>query len=135
MPPKKRTLYYTLDSKHRTIPVDTPHTSAGAQALEAVLSDVNTRRVDETFIGTTRISTVFLCLDHSFMRTGPPILFETMIFSDNEEINDYQKRYTTWAKAKTGHKEAVNLAKEVLLKSRLATRVVKNRGSLKDLVD
>lgn len=55
-----------------------------------------------------RVSTVFLGLDHSF-GDGPPILFETMIFGGKH--NEYQERYATWEEAKSGHKEAVKLAK------------------------
>lgn len=55
----------------------------------------------------TRVSTVFLGLDHSFS-DGEPILFETMIFGG--EHNEYQERYSTWEEAEAGHKQAVKLA-------------------------
>jgi len=46
------------------------------------------------------VSTVFLGLNHNFMRTGKPILFETMAFP-----SDDQTRYSTEAEAVIGHKK------------------------------
>ena len=66
-----------------------------------------TRRVAETQIGTYRVSTVFLGLNHSF-GAGPPLLFETMIFGGTD-ADEFQERYTTWDKAVKGHEEAVAL--------------------------
>lgn len=56
----------------------------------------------------TKISTVFLGLDHSF-DGGPPLLFETMIFGGKHD--GYCERYTTWEEAEEGHKEALKLCK------------------------
>jgi hypothetical protein len=68
------------------------------------------RHVGETFLSDgTRVSTVFLGLDHSFSRyeDGPhePVLFETMVFGgpNNEEMY----RYSTWEEAEVGHREMV----------------------------
>lgn len=55
------------------------------------------------------VSTVFLAIDHSF-GTGPPLLFETMVFLNETRPYDkggYQNRYTTWAEAEKGHAEVV----------------------------
>ena len=52
------------------------------------------------------VSTVFLGLDHGF--GGKPLWFETMIFGG--EHDDYQKRYSTWEEAETGHEYAVIMA-------------------------
>lgn len=52
----------------------------------------------------TRISTVFLGLDHSF-GDGPPMLFETMIFGGS--LDGEQERYSTWDEAEAGHKRWV----------------------------
>lgn len=35
------------------------------------------RRVAQTVVGAATVSTVFLGLDHNFMRSGPPLLYET----------------------------------------------------------
>ena len=69
----------------------------------------NKRRVRQTFIGKTRISTVFLALDHSFNDKDQPILFETMIFSDRD--SDYQTRCSTWRQALKMHWDAVKEVK------------------------
>jgi len=55
------------------------------------------------------VSTVWLGIDHSFVMNEPhtPLIFETMIFSDNEEYdNDYEK-YSTEEEAIKGHKRFV----------------------------
>lgn len=51
------------------------------------------------------ISTVFLGIDYSF-GSGPPILFETMIFEAKPpliEDSEYMWRYATWDEAAEGH--------------------------------
>lgn len=82
------------------------------------------RMVEETFVThpftgeITRISTVFLGLDHNWSPCGPPVLFETMAFGAPEEVTlfdgsprlfpralRYQRRYCTWDQALAGHKE------------------------------
>jgi hypothetical protein len=67
------------------------------------------RRVEQTHIGDILISTVFLGIDHSH-GSGPPILFETMIFGGKHE--GYQERYATWDEAVEGHKRACELVKQ-----------------------
>lgn len=54
--------------------------------------------------GGVLVSTVFLGLDHSF-GSGPPILFETMIFGGPHD--GYQERYSSWDEAEKGHKKAL----------------------------
>lgn len=51
----------------------------------------------------TRVSTVFLGIDHGF--NGSLILFETMIFGG--EHDESCSRYSTWAEAEAGHKKWV----------------------------
>lgn len=55
------------------------------------------------------ISTIFLGWDHSFGRGGDPVLFETMVFG-REDMEDYQRRYTTVEEARAGHAQAVRFA-------------------------
>ena len=57
--------------------------------------------------GDVRVSTVFLGLDHGFLASEDPILFETMIFGGPED--GYQERYKTWKEAEEGHKRALEL--------------------------
>ena len=55
-----------------------------------------------------RVSTVFLGLDHNFSEDGPPILFETMYFSDYPDMaGEEMDRYTTIGNAKKGHWDMV----------------------------
>ncbi|HEY4383371.1 MAG TPA: hypothetical protein VGN34_02695 [Ktedonobacteraceae bacterium] len=60
------------------------------------------------------VSTVFIGLDHNF-RGGDPLLFETMIFNDREDL--HCNRYHTWGEAEAGHAEAVEWAKEQVAKA------------------
>lgn len=51
----------------------------------------------------TEVSTVFLGVDHDFLQTGDPVLFETMVFVKGE--GNLGARYTTWDAAEKGHKD------------------------------
>lgn len=62
------------------------------------------RRVASDTIGESRVSTVFLGLDHSF-GTGKPLLFETMIFGG--PLDREQWRCSTWEEAEAQHAEAL----------------------------
>lgn len=62
------------------------------------------RKVANTKIGDTTVSTVFLGLDHSF-GNGPPLLFETLVFGG--ELADEMDRYETYEQAEAGHKTMV----------------------------
>ena len=42
------------------------------------------RRVARTQVGDCMVSTVFLGLDHNFSEEGPPVLWETMVFGQDE---------------------------------------------------
>ena len=64
--------------------------------------NIDMRRVAKDKIGDTEVSTVFLCIDHSF-GAGPPILFETMVFGG--PLDQEMKRYSTYEEAEKGHKE------------------------------
>jgi hypothetical protein len=75
------------------------------------------KRVAETNTKLFWVSTVFMGLDHNFLGKGPPILFETMVFTRDEHINPLVKhmvkddleqwRYATWDDAITGHEAMV----------------------------
>lgn len=69
-------------------------------AWGAMMADIGSRRVAETTIGDTRVSTVFLGLDHSFGE-GPPLLFEAMAFGG--PLDEEQERCTTWEQAEAMH--------------------------------
>ena len=66
------------------------------------------RRIAETTIGDAWVSTVFLGIDHNFGGEGPPLLFETMVFFDREDLRDeIMMRYATYAEAREGHDSIV----------------------------
>ena len=61
-----------------------------------------------------RISTVFLGIDHRFIKEKdmPPILFETMIFWNTSYLDEFQLRYTSYDAAVLGHAMIISLIKE-----------------------
>jgi hypothetical protein len=61
------------------------------------------RHVAETRHELFRVSTVFLGLDHRFTGKGPPILFETMAFENDNWAAIECERYATWDLAAIGH--------------------------------
>lgn len=61
-------------------------------------------RIAEDWHGQSRVSTVWMGMDHSFGR-GPPLIFETMIFGG--PLDGYQDRYSTVDEARAGHIEAL----------------------------
>lgn len=62
------------------------------------------RPVQQDDIGDTRVSTVFLGVDHSW-QDGPPVLFETMIFGGDRDQECH--RYHTWEEAEAGHRQVL----------------------------
>jgi FKBP-type peptidyl-prolyl cis-trans isomerase 2 len=67
------------------------------------------RHVAEDFINGKRISTVWLGIDHNHFSAGEPLLFETMVFNEDDMGNDvYMERYTHWHEAVAGHNKALN---------------------------
>jgi hypothetical protein len=69
-------------------------------------SDEKYRRVDETTLSDgTWISTVWLGVNHRFLKDGPPLIFETMVFKSGDSIDVDQ--YATEADAIKGHRDMV----------------------------
>ena len=55
--------------------------------------------------GDGQVSTVFLSVDHQWLPSGPPLLYETMIFGGRWD--QYQWRWSTRAEAVAGHARIV----------------------------
>lgn len=92
--------FYTLGPDGTPVPA--PSTLAWAQTMEGDW------RVAETTIHGYRVSTVFLGIDHNFGYGGPPVLWETMVFPDDESYEDlYCERYTSVDDARAGHQRIV----------------------------
>jgi len=60
----------------------------------------------QTVLGICWVSTVFLGTNHSFTRTGRPILFETMSFWQGNH-GEEQERCSTWLEAEEMHRQVV----------------------------
>lgn len=111
-------MYYYLDQDHNVIPCVDVH-EWSSKFVEHM------RRVRFDEVDKSQISTVFLGLDHNWGE-GPPVVFETMIFSDNADIDSYMARYSTWDEAVKGHeltvqavKDGVNINQRKTLKLRI----------------
>lgn len=91
---------YILDANNVCVPADL---ITWARWFE----DNDERRiVAKSMVGDAEVSTVFLGLDHSYMR-GPRQVFETMIFGG--QYDGWQDRYATWDQATAGHAAAVEM--------------------------
>jgi hypothetical protein len=80
-----------------------------AKSFEA---NESTRRIRETTIGDTWVSTVFLGLDQKLLgfESGLPLIFETMVFGG--PFDDETYRYATEAEAIAGHEAMVERVKQ-----------------------
>jgi len=72
------------------------------------------RIVAQEYVGPHWVSTVFLGLDHNYAMTGPPLLYETMIFYGDSENDELIERYSTWTQAALGHRQTVAILKAKL---------------------
>jgi hypothetical protein len=110
----QRTPYYKLDENKNPVPCSTYEFSMQQEQFEKF------KRVAKTQLGPYTISTVFLSIDHNWGGKGPPVLFETMIWSDKQtdkpgEFFNFQTRYCTWEEAIAGHESIVAMVKEGML--------------------
>ena len=65
--------------------------------------DPDYKRIDLTILTDgAEISTVWLGLNHRFSE-GPPLIFETMVFSQGKDNDGDTDRYSTLAEAQAGH--------------------------------
>ena len=94
--------YYMLDAQHRL-------SSTSDVRVWAKWYESADRRVAESFVAGTRVSTVFLGIDHNFSNKGPALLFETMVFGG--PLDGECHRWATWKEAEAGHREVCTLAR------------------------
>jgi hypothetical protein len=90
---------------------------------DALLGDYEYKRVASTEIGPYWISTVWIGLDMNYTGHGPPIIFETMVFSksardadrddpDRELLLEFDcERYATEEQALRGHENMCTLVR------------------------
>lgn len=105
--------HYILDENKNLVEVDLMTWANFFESFE------NRKVAQETLEDGTFVSTVFLGLDHNFSDNGPPLIFETMVFSPEEKKVQFgdkerifhedleQSRYSTWEEAMNGHRETV----------------------------
>lgn len=73
-----------------------------------------TTRLFSNEIGQSRISTVFMSMDHGLaglIGDGTPVLFETMVLGG--EHDGYQERYHTYDDAEEGHKRICDMVDRI----------------------
>lgn len=99
---RRRHLRYVLIGQ---TPVPEPDLGVWAHWFET-----EDRVVFQAEVGASIVSTVFLGVDYQF-DDGPPLLFETMIFTDGE-AEDFQERCSTWMEAEAQHAKAVEFWKQ-----------------------
>jgi hypothetical protein len=74
-----------------------------------------------------RVSTVWLGLDHSFWPGHGPLIFETMVFEDDDwgGFENLMDRYSTLAQAERGHRAFVRRVKRIV-RSRKTKQLIQN---------
>lgn len=105
---RKASMYYTLDRKTgKVTPTDVVNWSIQYDKKDRSLG--NTVITNPVTGKEYVVSTVFLGLNHSFNHHNPPILFETMIFSKDDDWDNHQIRYSTMFGAIKAHNKIVDL--------------------------
>ena len=62
----------------------------------------------EDYVNNQRIVTSFLSLDHRHdYEVGEPLVFETIIFGNDEDLDQYKRRWSSYDKAFKGHRTIV----------------------------
>lgn len=83
--------HYILEG-HKAVPVDLMTWARGFERADRIVA--------KTDVGDSKVSTVFLGLDHSW-GDGPPMIFETLVFGG--PLAGEMERYSTWEEAEAGH--------------------------------
>lgn len=85
-----------------------------------LLDDPDYKIVQQEDVGPYWVSTVWIGVDHNFFDSGPPIIFETMVFAgsahkDKTGLLEFDMmRYATEEEARQGHFEMVTLVRATL---------------------
>lgn len=101
--------HYILDEKGTPVAVSL---MAWADWFQKDLEQ--TRRVAISRIGPYKVSTVFLGLDYNYSPTGPPVLWETMVFQKKNPGHDIEMDRCSGSReqAEAMHQKMVELVKE-----------------------
>jgi hypothetical protein len=92
--------YWILDDEKRLVKTDLMTWAKFFESRQGIVA--------KTAIDDVRVSTIFLGIDHNF-GSGPPLLFETMIFGG--EHDQHQERCSTWKQAEEQHERACALVR------------------------
>lgn len=89
------------------------------------------RIVVQEDVGGAWVSTVFLGIDHNHTNSGPPLLFETMVFRGDH--GGEMDRYSTWEEAVVGHRRMCDtltsgLSREELERSKTIIEALLTKG-------
>lgn len=92
--------HWILDEKKQPVKVSLMEWAQWMEKRERV--------VKQEWVGDTWVSTVFLGLDHNFSDSGPPILWESMAFSNRKNVNNDMMRCAgNWEQAEAMHERMV----------------------------
>lgn len=75
----------------------------------SLFQDMDYRVVAKDEVGTARVSTVWLGINHRYDDSGPPIIFETLVFEG--ALDGEMWRYETEQAALAGHMRVVEMVK------------------------
>jgi hypothetical protein len=121
-PSRTHPRYYILDADHNPVAVRTVEEWAIRFEAGQLGKIVAVNTFGHAAIGTVKVSTVFLGLDHGFGTLDPeadqrPVLFETMIFApendvlDGHGLNGWMERCCTWDEALAMHQRGIEVVK------------------------
>ena len=95
-------MFYKLDENKNAIPCSAKEWGDQRE----IMRRKKTKHVNDEMIDGKRISTVWLGLNHAIDDDSiKPLIFETMVFNEKDEI--YCEQFSTWTEAEEGHKRAV----------------------------
>lgn len=77
------------------------------------------------------VSTVWLGMDHGFLDTGPPIIFETMIFGEGD-LDTTCRRYATEEQALHGHQQMIDIVRAAMIDPLVTDTVAARRAANAD---
>lgn len=109
VPKSHNELFYILDGK---TPIPCPDHVAWSEWY----GNIDNSIIVQNTLDDIRVSTVFLGVDRNMSVQGPPLLFETMVFSNSEKYSHIQRRYSSFDEAVTGHNQiwfAIQSGREV----------------------
>lgn len=98
----ERPLFYILDGNRKPIPVK------DMQKWSEWMKINSNKIIKKIQLNDITISTIFLGINHGSLNKNP-VLFETMIFWENDPLDQWQDRYCSYQEAIHGHRNAVRI--------------------------